>query len=177
MKRQVEHELLDELAPSDLRAMGSRRDLQKVNAWMGHARIMDRVLADAFTHQAPRSIADLGGGDGTLLLRLAKRIGPRYKPVRAVLVDRQRLLGSKTRDEFAALSWQVESLEVDIFDWLQRPYPKHHDVTVASLFLHHFTWTTISGDSCGWRPAKPDCFSHVSRGEATSRCARRECCG
>ena len=128
MKREVKRELLDELPAGDRRAIGSRRDLQKVNAWMG----------GAFAGQSPRSIVELGAGDGTLLLRLAKSIAPRWKPLRVVLVDRQPLLSPGTKAEFEALSWHVESLEMDVFEWLQRPDPEHSDVTIANLFLHHF---------------------------------------
>jgi hypothetical protein len=138
MKREVKRELLDELPAGDRRAIGSRRDLQKVNAWMGHADIMLRALAGAFADRSPRSIVELGAGDGTLLLRLAKSIAPRWKPLRVVLVDRQRLLSPRTKAEFAALSWDVESIETDVFDWLQRPHPERSDVTLANLFLHHF---------------------------------------
>ena len=53
MKREVKRELLDELPAGDRRAIGSRRDQQKVNAWMGHADIMLRALADAFTDRSP----------------------------------------------------------------------------------------------------------------------------
>jgi SAM-dependent methyltransferase len=138
MKREVKRELLDELPADDRRAIGSRRDLRKVNACMGHARIMGRTLANAFAGYSPRSIVDLGGGDGSLLLRLAKYFGPRWQPARAVLVDRQKLLSPRTRAEFEALSWRVENIEADIFDWLERPNPDSVDVTVTSLFLHHF---------------------------------------
>src|SRR5665811_1483206 len=96
MKREVKRELLDELPAGDRGAIGARRDLQKVNACMGHAHIMVRALAGTFTGRSPRSIVDLGAGDGTLLLRLAKSIAPRWKPVRVVLVDRQRLLSPRT---------------------------------------------------------------------------------
>jgi len=139
MRREVKRELLDELPPGDRRAIGSRRDLQRVNAWMGHAHIMVRALAGAFTDRSPRSIVELGAGDGTLLLRLAKRIAPQWKPLRVVLVDRQRLLSPLTKAEFEALSWQVETLEMDVFDWLRRPDPVPSDVTIANLFLHHFS--------------------------------------
>jgi SAM-dependent methyltransferase len=138
MKREVTRELLDELPASDLRAIQSRRDLQKVNIAMGHARIMTRALAGAFGDSAPRSIVDLGGGDGTQLLRLAKIMAPRWKPMRAVIVDRQGLLSAQTKAEFEALSWRVESVETDIFAWLERSHAESMDVTVTSLFLHHF---------------------------------------
>jgi hypothetical protein len=138
MKREVKRELLDELPAGDRRAIRSRRDLQKVNAWMGHAHIMVRALAGAFTDRSPRSIVELGAGDGTLLLRLAKKMAPRWSPLRVVLVDRQRLLSPRTKAEFKALSWHVESVEMDVFDWLLRPRPEPGDVTIANLFLHHF---------------------------------------
>ena len=44
MKRRIEPELLDELAPENPQAMGSRKDLQRINAWMGNSRIMARQL-------------------------------------------------------------------------------------------------------------------------------------
>jgi hypothetical protein len=138
MKREVKRELLDELPAGDRRAIRSRRDLQRVNAWMGHAHIMAHALAAAFTDRSPRSLVELGAGDGTLLLRLAKSIAPRWKSVRAVLVDRQPLLSPRTKAEFAALSWHVESVEMDVFDWLQRTHAEQSDVIIANLFLHHF---------------------------------------
>jgi SAM-dependent methyltransferase len=138
MNRLVEPEFLDQLPPTDRGAMASRRDLQKVNFWMGHAGIMDHALSTAFAGRSPQSIVDLGGGDGTFLLQLARRMASRWKGVHAVVVDRRGLLSARTREEFAALSWRVESLEADIFDFLQRPAPRRFDVTIASLFLHHF---------------------------------------
>jgi SAM-dependent methyltransferase len=138
MKRELKSELLDELPANDPRAMRSRRDLRRVNALMGHARIAARALGGAFTQRHPQSIVDLGAGDGTLLLRLARMIAPGWKPMRLTLVDRQRLVTSQIVAEFAALSWQVECVESDAFDWLARPNPQSFDITIASLFLHHF---------------------------------------
>ncbi len=138
MKRDVRPELLDDLPANDRRAIQSRRDLQRVNAWMGHARILAREVAGAFHDRTPRSIVELGAGDGTLLLQLAKSMAPRWTQLRVVLVDRQPLLSPQTKSEFEALSWRVESVDMDVFDWLQRPHPEPNDVTIANLFLHHF---------------------------------------
>jgi hypothetical protein len=55
-----------------------------------------------------------------------------------VLVDRQPLLSPRTRSEFEALSWRVECVDMDVFDWLERPHPEQNDLTIANLFLHHF---------------------------------------
>lgn len=139
LKRILQPELLDELPADDRRAIHSRRDLQKINALMGHAGAMARALAAAFKEQPPRSIVELGAGDGTLLLHLAKRMAPHWRPMRVVLVDRRQLLTPQTRAQFAALSWDVQALSMDVFDWLERPNAEPSDVTMATLFLHHFT--------------------------------------
>jgi hypothetical protein len=138
MKRKVERELLDELLPSNHRAIVSRRDLQKVNGWLRHTSIMSRTLTGAFAGRSPRLIVELGAGDGTNLLRLAKCIAYRWRPMRVVLVDQQLTLSSQTKAEFKSLSWHLELLEMDVFDWLQRPYMEQSDLTISNLFLHHF---------------------------------------
>jgi len=149
MLRTVGAELLDELPAADPRAIRSRRDLQRINIVMGHARVIAAVLGDLFpqsTHQlplAPRTLVELGAGDGTLLLRVARRLGPRPPPMRAMLVDRQPQLSAQTRAEFAALGWHVESIQADVFDWLGRREAETADVTVANLFLHHFTGASL----------------------------------
>jgi hypothetical protein len=138
VQRDVVPELLDALPIDDRRAVQARRDLRKINACMGHSRIMARALARAFRDEPPRSITDIGAGDGTGLLRLARRLPGWWRPVHALLVDRQQLLSTSTRSALRALSWHVESVQMDVFEWLQRPNASTRDVTVATLFLHHF---------------------------------------
>jgi hypothetical protein len=138
MRRDVEHELLDELPPADPRAVYARRDLQTVHRWMGTARIMARQLAVTFGDRPPASITELGAGDGTLLLRIAKILAPRWPRVDVVLVDRQRLLSPGTQAAFESLSWHVESVQSDVFEWLERSPAHKTDVIVTNLFLHHF---------------------------------------
>src|SRR5207244_11350489 len=108
MKREVLPELLDELPVDDPRAVHSRRDLRRVNAWMGNAGIITRALNEALQDRSPESIVELGAGDGTCLLRIARNMSPRWKPSRVILVDKQQLLSSRTKAEFAALSWHTE---------------------------------------------------------------------
>jgi hypothetical protein len=138
MIREVRPEMLDQLPPEDLGAIGSRRDLRRVNALIGNSQIMDQALGEFFTDRYPESIVELGAGDGTSLLSLAKRVAPRSKPLSVTLVDRQQLLSEQTKAQFAALSWHVESHTFDVFDWLARPKPRQCDAIVATLFLHHF---------------------------------------
>src|SRR5438128_1782898 len=138
MRRVIERELLDDLRPDDPRAIHSRRDLRRVNAWMGHARIMAARLRAAFPARPPQSIVELGAGDGTFLLRLARRLGSTWKPSSVILVDQQHLLAAQTKKAFEGLSWNVQVKQMDVFDWA-RAKPPSADVMIANLFLHHFT--------------------------------------
>jgi hypothetical protein len=152
LTRHLHPELLDELSADDPRAIHARRDLQKVNGLMGHARIMVRAVREAFPDRAPQLIVELGAGDSTFLLRVARRLdrerrkgtpldgtsSPRWEPV-ALLVDRRPALSSRNRNDFDALGWKVETIEADVFEWLQRQNPQTADVTMANLFLHHFS--------------------------------------
>jgi len=103
--RSLEPELLDHLPPDDARAVRSRGDLRRINAIMGNARIIARHLGTA------QRIADLGGGDGSLLRGLANRRG-----LKIINVDR------------------IHGL--DVFDFLASPGAPL-DAIVANLFLHH----------------------------------------
>ena len=105
---------------------------------MGHVRTVSRALTAAFRDQPPQSVVELGAGDGTLLLQIAKKLPSGWKPSRVVLVDRQPLLARQTRAAFEALSWNVECVEMDVFDWFERSDPAASEVTIANLFLHHF---------------------------------------
>ena len=149
MIRTVIPELLDELPPDDPRAVHSRGDLRRVNALMGNASIMAGALGatgatGARGAGAALSIVELGGGDGTFLLELAKRVAPAIGAARATLVDQQALLTSATRDALAALSWHVDTVKADVFEWLGRRGPEAVDLTVANLFLHHFDGERLS---------------------------------
>ncbi len=136
MRRQIQPEILDHLPADDPRAIQSRRDLRKVNAFMGHAGVVTRALRGA--RSLPRHVVELGAGDGTLLLRVATRLGRPQVRVRAELVDRYPSLSVETRNAFHALGWDVEATESDVFEWLCRPHTERADVTLANLFLHHF---------------------------------------
>ena len=134
-RRNIQPEILDELAVDDPRAIQSRRDLRKVNAFMGHTRMMTRALRAAPI--PPRILVELGSGDGTFLLRVVQRLG-RQTGMRAMLVDRRPSVSVATRDGFKAAGWTIDICESDVFEWLCRPRAETADVTIANLFLHHF---------------------------------------
>ena len=76
-------------------------------------------------------------GDGTLLLRLARRWSGLGLTAEASLVDRQELVSTETRRAFAALRWSVESVACDVFGWLDSSAPVA-GLMLTNLFLHHF---------------------------------------
>jgi hypothetical protein len=132
--RLVQAEILDALPEQDPRAQRSRRDLVRVNGWMGQARIMARLLRRYGGR--PASIMEIGCGDGRFMLRVARRVAPVWPGVQLRLVDRQRLVTPATVAGFAALGWSAEPVMADVFDALEDS--GRVDIISANLFLHHF---------------------------------------
>jgi hypothetical protein len=132
MLRSVQTELLDDLPPEDSAAVRSRRDLRLLNRLMGHASFIASELRE---HPSIRRLCDLGGGDGTLFLRVARQL--RWRDVHLTLVDRHAVLGRETQGAFAELGWRVAVMvdDVDLALGLDRRF----DAIIANLFLHHFT--------------------------------------
>ena len=134
--RMVAPEWLDELPPQDPRAIGSRRDLRCLNFWMRNARTMQPVLLDLFSASPPRCVVELGAGDGTFLLRVARLLGRAWPGVKVILVDRQPCVSTQTCAAIEQMGWSVEIVAADVFAWL--PGQSSLDLVVANLFLHHF---------------------------------------
>ena len=139
MERLVKPELLDELPPADPRAVRSREDLLRVNAWMGNCGIMVQALRSTCRGPVAQPIIELGAGDGRFLLRVARRLIPGWQGTSAVLLDRLKLISQETRQGFESLGWHMEFLEADALHWLEQPAAPACDAMVANLFLHHFT--------------------------------------
>jgi len=136
--RLVEPEVLDELSPQDPRARRSRRDLRRVHRAMGSVSILRRAVARMALAKPPRRILELGAGDGTLLLRLARALRPRWREVQLTLLDRHDLLEGRTRQAYARLGWSTEALPAEIDSWSRDGTGQRYDLCVATLFLHHF---------------------------------------
>jgi hypothetical protein len=134
MKRLVEPEWLDELPPDDPRAIRSRRDLRRVNAWMRHPSLMAGALQNGLNDSAPGKIIELGAGDGNFLLAVAQKIAPRWPAANVSLLDLQKNVSAETLADLTELGWRAEVLVADVFNWP----PAECDVVIANLFLHHF---------------------------------------
>jgi len=135
MQRTVEPEWLDRLEATDERAKRARRELRLVNALMGNASFIARALQGSIADGA--SLADLGAGDGTLMLAVAQKLRPRPTGVSLALVDRSRAVSEATIERFAALGWRARVHAADASGWL-RACPDSCDAIIANLFLHHF---------------------------------------
>ncbi len=137
--RRLEPELLDQLPADDPRAMRSRRDLKRINGFMANARSIAAALRAGAGERQPRTIVDLGSGDGQAMLRVARQLAPRWREVTVILQDRQNIVSADTRNAFAALGWRAETVSADVFDFLDRARASSIDAVTANLFLHHFT--------------------------------------
>jgi hypothetical protein len=138
LARDVKPEWLDTLPADDPRAIGSRRDLRRLNIFMLQASLMARALIENCADRSPRRILELGAGDGTFMLRLAHRLASRWPKVEVMLLDRQKVVSRKTREGFDALGWRVKTVTADVFEYLEHQPSSDVDVVTANLFLHHF---------------------------------------
>jgi hypothetical protein len=141
-------EALDHLPAHDPAAQRSRRDLLRVHWAMGTRSIVARgwqALVPTLRSRAPLKILELGAGDGTLLLGVARALLPSWPQVHLTLLDRQTLVSAATQAGFAALGWRTTVEVTDALDGAARRSslaPKARrpawDLITTSLFLHHF---------------------------------------
>ena len=150
LSRVVLPETLDSLAESDPAAQRARRDLQRVHRVMRtrstllHTlRAVDMSLP-VRRHGAALRVLELGAGDGSLLLGVARALAPDWPRVQLTLLDRQALVLPATLAAYAQLGWRAQPLQADVLDWAAPqhgaagPGAQRWDVIIANLFLHHF---------------------------------------
>jgi hypothetical protein len=139
MERSLQAELLDELPADDPRAVSSRRDLRRINALMGNARLMARAVREAASRAAPRRIVDLGAGDGALLLRWVRRMPSLAPGSEVLLVDRHDAADAGVVTALSALGFSPRRVQADGLEWLRAQPAEAGTWVLANLFLHHFT--------------------------------------
>ncbi len=151
MPRHVAAETLDHLASDDPAALRSRRDLVRVHRAMGTRTILTRGWRGwrelALTERGGRAlrILEIGAGDGSLLLGVARDLAPQWPPVQLTLLDCQDIVSRATLAGYAELGWAARVQVADVLSWADRPeggvpgtaLPRW-DLITTTLFLHHF---------------------------------------
>ena len=152
LPRTVLPEVLDGLAADDLDAQRSRRDLQRVHRAMGTRATLLRALRALPLARArsaspvPLRVLELGAGDGSLLLGVARSLQGEWPAVAVTLLDRLPLLTAATAAQYALAGWTATAEVDDALDWARRANDERSsgqtaprfDLIVANLFLHHF---------------------------------------
>ncbi len=138
LPRRVEHELLDTLAADDPRARRSRADLRRIHRAMATLPILQRAFDRGARGMVPRTMLELGAGDGSLMLRVARQRASRWPGVRVTLLDRLNLVAPRVLEGMREVGWVPRVVAMDVFDWLQARDDTRWDVVVANLFIHHF---------------------------------------
>lgn len=146
MERVVVPELLDTLAPTHELAIGSRSDIHRLNRLMGNARTLanafrEHVYAGRLRTQSLR-VADLGAGEGLVMLDVARRSVGIASMIELKLVDRHSVVSMDTRRQLAELGWRAELVTSDAIDWLERSTTMV-DVMFVNLLLHQFRETEL----------------------------------
>ncbi|EXI73278.1 MAG TPA: hypothetical protein PK440_20435 [Candidatus Accumulibacter phosphatis] len=156
MPRVVGAETLDNLAVDDPAATRSRRDLRRVHRAMATRSIVSRALRSAIVSTPatrPLQVLEIGAGDGSLLLGVARGLAPTWPPVNLTLLDAQPLVERETIESYSELGWNVVPTVRDVLDWaaaitdplLPKSATARWDLIVANLFLHHFEDADLAG--------------------------------
>jgi hypothetical protein len=137
MERIVLPELLDVLPPQDQAALRSRRDLRRLNAIMGHSRVMARVLQKNLPASHEPHIVELGAGDGHFILGVARRLDGHWPDAKATLVDQLAALDPEIQRQFKNLGWQIRLEIAEAAAWLRHSAPSEK-IVLSNLFFHQF---------------------------------------
>jgi SAM-dependent methyltransferase len=103
---------------------------------MGSLTILRNLIVQLRLAAPPKAILELGAGDGTLLLRLARALA--WRGVELTLLDRHRVVSPETLEDFQKLEWRVSVASEDALIWAAEPAETRFDLCITTLFLHHF---------------------------------------
>jgi hypothetical protein len=120
--RVVVPEILDHLVADDPEAMRSRRDLRRINFFMGNERWVLKT-ARRFPEAAAGGITEIGAGDGHLTRRLA------------LAFPEATITALDLAPPPAALPPNIRWQQGDLF---AAPTPPTGGILIANLILHHF---------------------------------------
>lgn len=127
LPRVVSVETLDLLGADDPAAQRSRRDLQRVHRAMGTRRTLLRALRELpglQQRRTPLRVLELGAGDASLMLGVARSLGGLWPAVEFTVLDRQPLVTRATVAAYARLGWRVATDVRDVFEWAGHAAPQ-----------------------------------------------------
>jgi len=153
MPRTVHPETLDGLAADHPAAMRARRELRRMHRVLGTHDIVLQALLDLTAcrryrggDRSPLRVLELGAGDGSMMLAVAKAAADRLPRVELTLLDRVGLVTPETVAGYERLGWHATPQVIDAVDWAMAdddplPGARQHgrwDVIISNHFLHHF---------------------------------------
>lgn len=156
MPRVVAAETLDGLAEDDPAALRSRIDLQRIHRVMGTRSMvlqaLRRLIDARPASDAPLRILELGSGDGSLMLGVARELelGGECPSVQLTLLDRQNLVSRATLSGYADAGWTATAQVMDVFDWVsgdemaKSSNAAPWNLIISNLFLHHFEGAALN---------------------------------
>ena len=145
--RIVSAEILDHLPKHDPAALRSRRDLRRVHSVMGSRSIIKQALRSSrlASHDPEKvRVLELGAGDGSLMLGVARSLEVPWRNVELTFLDRIDLVDASTVERYEAVGWTVRPVVGDVLAWAAgepKALPQARDrwdLIIANLFLHHF---------------------------------------
>jgi 2-polyprenyl-3-methyl-5-hydroxy-6-metoxy-1,4-benzoquinol methylase len=90
---------------------------------------------------SPLRVLELGAGDGTLMLSIARKMAQQWPAVELTLLDRIAIIEADTRAGFARVGWSLQILTLDVLEWAAAAVPGPAlpwDVIASNHFIHHF---------------------------------------
>jgi len=108
-----------------------------INRIMGSLSLLLRGL-DTAAQSGPRRLVELGSGDGSLMLRLARSRARRWTETSVILLDKAPAVDDDTLATIRSLSWSVDIVAADVLDWLDDDPGDGDAIVFANLFVHHF---------------------------------------
>ena len=150
--RHTQADRLEGVNAQDPQMIRARSDLRRRHRLMGTRAILVKALGDMpgpGSRARPWRVLELGAGDGSLMLGVARSLAGRWSGTDLTLLDRQPSVSAETAADYAALGWRVHVRVADVFDSAldmavdladspgQGGPAVRWDLVVCNLFLHH----------------------------------------